>query len=172
VYATTAACAWDVCFWAEEWERGEEVLREGMATLERMGRAVHVSTIAAHLGEAVSLQGRFGEAERLSELSEELGASDDVYNETAWRRVRAKALAGRGVVGEAEALARQAVEVAVGAEFLDDAALAWLGLAGILRDAGNPEARTAATEALALFERKGNLIGARWARAFLDTPSS
>ncbi|HET9723947.1 MAG TPA: AAA family ATPase, partial [Actinomycetota bacterium] len=168
MYATTAACAWDVCFWAGDGERGEEALREGVEMLERMGRTVHVSTMWAHLGEAVALQGRFDEAERLSEVSEELGASDDVYNETAWRRVRAKALAGRGEVVRAEVLARQAVEVAAGAEFLDDAALAWLTLAGILRDAGDPEARTAAAEARALFDRKGNLVGARWASAFLD----
>ena len=140
--------------------------------LERMGRTVHASTIAAHLGEAVSLQGRFDEAERLSELSEELGASDDVYNETAWTRVRAKALAARGEIGQAEALARQAVEVAAGAEFLDDAALGWLGLAEILRNAGDPEAGAAATEALALFERKGNVVGAGWARAFIDAAPS
>jgi class 3 adenylate cyclase/tetratricopeptide (TPR) repeat protein len=171
-YATTAACAWDVSFWAEDWKRGEEVLREGLEMLERMGRTVHVSTIAAHLGQAVSLQGRFDEAERLSELSEELGVSDDAYNETAWRRVRAKALEARGDFGQAEVFARQAVEAAVGAEFLDDAALAWLGLAQILRNAGNLEAQTAASEALVLFERKGNLIGARWARAFLDDAPS
>ncbi len=167
-YAVTAGCVWDVCLWAEDWARGEEALREGLEMLERMGKKSPLSTVSANLGEAVYGQGRLDEAERLSEMSEELGASDDLYNETAWRRLRAKVLAARGDPGRAEGLARQAVEIAGGIGFLDDAALAWLDLAGILRDAGDPEAQTAAGEALALFERKGNLVGARRTRAFLD----
>lgn len=77
-------------------------------------------------------------------------------------------LAARGEIGQAETLTREAIEVAARAAFLDDAAHAWLQLAQILRGNGDHEARTAALEALALFERKGNLVGARWARAFLD----
>jgi tetratricopeptide (TPR) repeat protein len=168
MYAATAGCVWDVCLWAEDWARGEEALREGHEMLERMGKKTDLSTVSAHLGEAVYRQGRLDEAERLSEMSEELGASDDLYNETAWRRLRAKVLAARGDLGRAEELARQAVEIAGGIGFLDDAALAWLDLTGILRDVGDPDAQTAAGEALALFERKGNLVGARRARAFLD----
>jgi class 3 adenylate cyclase/tetratricopeptide (TPR) repeat protein len=167
MYAVTAGCVWDVCLWAEDWVRGEEALREGRELLERMGKKAHLSTIAADLGEAVYRQGRLEEAEGLSEMSEELGASDDVYNETAWRRLRAKVLAARGDLGRAQELARQAVEIAGRADFLDDAALSWLDLAGILRDAGDPGAQPAAAEALALFERKGNLVGARMVRAFI-----
>ena len=168
LYAVTAGCVWDVCLWAEDWARGEEALREGHEMLERMGKKSPLSTISAHLGEAVYRQGRLDEAERLSEMSEELGASDDLYNEMAWRRLRAKVLAARGGLGGAEALARQAVEIAGGIGFLDDAALAWLDLGVILRDAGDPEAQGAAGEALALFERKGNLVGTRRVRASLD----
>ena len=40
--------------------------------------------------------------------------------------------------------------------------------AAILRAKGEPGDETAAREALALFERKGNVVGARWARAFAD----
>ncbi|MGE5459083.1 MAG: hypothetical protein ACM3WR_00500, partial [Solirubrobacterales bacterium] len=168
MYALTAGCVWDVCLWAEDWVRGEEALREARELLEGMGNKAYLSTISADLGEAVYQQGRLDEAEGLSEMSEELGASDDVYNETAWRRLRAKVLAARGDLGGAERLARQAVEVARGAGFLDDAALSWLALAGILRDAGDPGSQTAAAESFALFERKGNLVGARRAREFLD----
>jgi class 3 adenylate cyclase/tetratricopeptide (TPR) repeat protein len=167
MYAATAGCAWDVCLWAGDWGQGEEVLREAHALLERMGKKSHLSTISADLGEAVYRQGRFDEAERLSEMSEDLGASDDVYNEARWRRLQAKVLAARGDLGRAEELARQAVGIAGGAGFLDDAALAWLDLAEILQAAGDPGAHPAAGEALALFERKGNLVGARRARAFL-----
>jgi tetratricopeptide (TPR) repeat protein len=169
MYAQTAGCAWDVCFWAEEWARGEQVLREAYEMLERMGKTTFLATSAAMLGEAVLRQGRVGEAERLSEISEELGGGDDVFNETAWRRLRAKVLAARGDLAGAQAFARLAVEKAAETGFLDDTALAWLALAEILRGAGDgDDARAAATEAVALFERKGNVVGAGWARGFLD----
>jgi tetratricopeptide (TPR) repeat protein len=165
MYARTASCAWDVCTWAQDWARGEEVLRESYEMLERKGMRLHLSTIAAHLGEAVFRQGHVDEAERLSVESEELGSSDDLYNEMSWRRLRAKVLAARGELAHARALARQAVEAAAGVGFLDEVALAWLDLAGTLTAAGDhPGARAAATEALGLFERKGNLVGAGWAR--------
>ena len=143
------------------------MLREGYE-IERMGKKTHLSTLAAHLGEAVFRQGRLDEAEGLSGVSEELGASDDLYNEAMWRRVRAKVLGARGDLDGAEALARQAVELAADVGFLDDAGLAWLDLAEILRAAGKEGAGAAAAEALALFERKGNLVGVGWARASLD----
>ena len=129
MYAQTASCAWDVCFWAEDWERGEQTLREAYELLERMGKKSVLSTVAAHLGAAVLRRGQLGEAERLSEVSEQLGASDDRYNETAWRRLRAKVLAARGDLERAEAFARQAVDIAAEVAFLDDAAGAWLDLA-------------------------------------------
>jgi class 3 adenylate cyclase/tetratricopeptide (TPR) repeat protein len=167
LYARTAGCAWDVSLWAQDWTRGEEVLRESYELLERLGMKLHLATIAAHLGEAVLHLGRLDEADRRSVESEELGASDDLYNEMAWRRLRAKVLAGQGDLVGARELARQAVDSAAGMGFLDDVALAWLDLSRILRAAGDPEARAAATEALGLFERKGNLVGAGWAREAL-----
>ena len=168
MYARTASCVWDVCSWARDWEHGEEVLRESYEMFERMGMHTHRSTVAAHLGEAVFGQGRVEEAQRLSVESEELGASDDLFNEMSWMRLRAKVAAAHDEPDQARALAKRAVEAAAGVGFLDEVALAWLDLAGILMAAGDPEARPAATEALGLFERKGNLVGAHWARELLD----
>jgi class 3 adenylate cyclase/tetratricopeptide (TPR) repeat protein len=172
MYARTASCVWDVCLWAQDWARGEEMLRDSYEMLERMGMKNHLSTIAAHLGEAVFHQGRLDEAERRSRESEKLGASDDLYNEMAWRRLRAKVLAAQGDLVGARELARQAVDSAAGVGFLDDVALTWLDLSRILDAAGDPEARAAATQALGLFERKGNLVGAGWAREALGETGS
>jgi tetratricopeptide (TPR) repeat protein len=168
MYARSSSCAWDVCSWAQDWTRGEDVLREGYEMLERMGKQIHVSSIAAHLGEAVFRQGRLEEAEALSGVSEELGARDDLFNEALWRRVRARVLGASGELDRAEALAREAVAIAADVGFLDDVGLAWLGLAEILREAGKEDAAAAAAEAVALFERKGNLVGVGWARACLS----
>jgi ATP/maltotriose-dependent transcriptional regulator MalT len=171
MYAQTAGCAWDVCLWAEDWVRGEEVLREGYEMVERLGMKTFLPTQAAHLGEAVYRLGRLDEAERLSETSEELGASDDAYNEMSWRRLRAKVLACRGDLAGAQALARRAVEMGRELGFLEEAALAWLDLAEILGASGDPGARAATMEARDRFERKGNLVGLARANALLgDLP--
>ncbi|HJV29289.1 MAG TPA: AAA family ATPase [Gaiellaceae bacterium] len=167
-YAVTAACVWDVCSWAEDWAGGEQALRESYDMLERMGEKSFLSTAASYLGEALYRQGRIDEAEAYSAISEKLGASDDRVNEAAWRILRAKTLSARGEFDRAEALAREAVEIAAETDYFELAAGTWLDLAEILRAAGNAEARTAAREALVLYERKGNVVGARRARAVVD----
>jgi class 3 adenylate cyclase/tetratricopeptide (TPR) repeat protein len=159
-YAITAGCVWDVCSLAEDWAGGEQALREGYAILERMEEKGFLSTSAAYLGEAVLRQGRFDEAERYSAISQELGASDDLLNEAVWRALRAKVLAARGDFEQAESLARAAVEIAASTDYLDLRAATWLDLAEILRAARSPELEAAASEALALYELKGNTVGA------------
>jgi class 3 adenylate cyclase/tetratricopeptide (TPR) repeat protein len=168
----SAGCVWDVCSWAEDWAGGEQALRESYELFEGMGEKSYLSTIAGQLGEAAYRQGRLGEAERYSEICEELGASDDRLNEALWRSVRAKVFAARGDFDRAEALEREAVGIASGTDYIELAAGTWLDLAEILRAAGKAEAPAAAQEALTLYERKGNLVGASRARALLDaTPA-
>jgi tetratricopeptide (TPR) repeat protein len=168
-YAATAGCVWDVCSWAEDWEGGEQALRECDAMLEEMGEKSLRSTVASYLGEAVYRQGRIDEAERYSAISEELGASDDRLNEAAWRALRAKVFSARGESARAESLAREAVGIALQTDYFELAAGTWLDLAEVLRAGDNSDARKAAREALTLYERKGNLVGARRARALLDS---
>jgi hypothetical protein len=64
--------------------------------------------------------------------------------------------------------ARRASEIYSGIDYLERAADAWLTLAEILRAQGDPGDDAAALEALALYERKGNIVGASWTRAFLE----
>jgi tetratricopeptide (TPR) repeat protein len=166
-YAVTAGCVWDVCSLAGDWDEGERALREGYAILEQMEEKSFLSTNAAYLGEALLQQGRFDEAERYSAISEELGASDDLVNEAAWRALRAKVLVGRGNFAQAESLARRAVEIAASTDYLDVRAATWLDLAEVLRAARRPEHETAASEALALYKLKGNIVGAARANAII-----
>ncbi len=165
--ATSGTCAWDVCSLAGDWARGEEFLRETYEELVRMGEKSFRSTVAAQLGEAALRQGRLEEALRYTEVSEEIGSSDDHMNEAAWRAVRAQVLAGRGEHEAAVTLAREAVELAEGTDYLEFVAEAWLKLAEVLRATGG-DAGAPASEALARYERKGNLVGAARARALLD----
>jgi class 3 adenylate cyclase/tetratricopeptide (TPR) repeat protein len=171
-YAATANCVWDVCLWSESWQRGEAALRESYELLERSENKAFLSTIALQLGDAVYRQGRLEEAERLADVGEDLTASDDTLNQVDLPMLRAKVRAARGDFAGAEPLARQGVQIAAETDLLDLAAGAWLGLAGILRAAGDPEAEAAANEALRLYQQKGNLVGAGWARSLLDaTPA-
>ncbi len=174
-YVVTANCAWDVCFWAEAWARGEEAVREAYERAKEMGNNTLLSTFALHLGEAAYAQGKLDEADRYGNEGKELSASDDTFNQATWGTLRANVLAARGDLTQAERLAREALEIAAGTDFVELAAEAWLALARILHATNETEAREAAAEALALYERKGNLVGAERAGALFaatTTPSA
>ena len=168
-YAMTAACVADVCFWAEDWERAEQALRESYVLLEERRETAAFATTASALGDAVFRQGQIDEAERLSAMSEEFGVSDDRFTQASWRALRAKVLAARGEFERAEALAREAVEIAVETDYFELAAATWLDLAEVLRAAGQADVAASAREALVLYERKGNLVGVGMAKALLET---
>jgi tetratricopeptide (TPR) repeat protein len=171
-YAGTADCVWDVCYWTGRWTVGEAALREAMAINERIGVKDSLPDYANSLGQAAYLTGRLDEADRHSEEAERVTASDDPLNGAGWRIVRARVLATRGDLTSAERLAREAVEIAARTDFIETTAGAWLALAEILRRGGDPQADSAAAQALDLYERKGNIVGAGWARDFLARPSS
>jgi ATP/maltotriose-dependent transcriptional regulator MalT len=106
------------------------------------------------------------EAERLSEIGEEVTAEDDVFGMAQWLTLRARVRAARGDLDGAEAFARRGVTLP--GEFVELAAEARFALAEALRLAGDPEASSWAAEALELYERKGNLVGAARVGEFLD----
>ena len=168
LYAISSGCVWDVCLWAGEWRRGEEALREGYEMLERMGNKAALSKIALELGDCVLRQGLIDEAERLSEIGEQVTPQEDVFCTSQWLTLRSRVRAARGDLAGAETFARRAIELPTADEFLEFAADARLALAEALRLAGAAGVQEAATEALELYERKGNLVGAQRARAFLD----
>jgi tetratricopeptide (TPR) repeat protein len=146
----------------------ERELRPACEALERMGAWGNLASVAPWLADALIVQGRDEEALRLIELAERSSTVGDADAEIKWRRVRAKLLARRGGVEEAERLARQATALAAGTDFLDGRAQAVADLAEVLRLAGRREEAAAEVEkALALYERKGNLVMAERARARL-----
>jgi hypothetical protein len=108
------------------------------------------------------------DAERWCELGEGLSVSDDVESTAHVALLRAKVRAARTDLVAAKELARQAVDLYSGTDFLERSADARLTLAQILRAEGHPDADSTALQALALYEQKGNLVGAGWVRAFLE----
>jgi predicted ATPase/class 3 adenylate cyclase len=150
----------------------EDNLRKGYRALEEMGERAFLSTTAAFLARAVLEQGRDEEAEDLAKLSARLAAKGDLLTQVVWRGVRARLLAGRARFGEAEALAREAVELAQTTDFLNHRADALLDLSQVLKASARvDEANASASEALRLYRSKGNVVSAAAAQSWLGEKS-
>src|SRR6266545_2745484 len=133
----------------------EERLRLGYEKLQEMGERALLATTAAMLAQAIHAQGRYQEADSFCLVSERTAAAEDLPTHVKWRGVRAKILGREGRMGEAEALAREAVQLAEPTDMLTMRADALVDLAVILDLRGlSAGAETAARKALALNDRK------------------
>jgi predicted ATPase len=146
----------------------ERELRRGYEDLRRMGERSFLSTVAALLSTALHAQGKDAEAERLSHEAEEAAASDDVASQILWRTARARILAARQQLDEAERLARGAVALAedIDAYFRADA---FVALAEVQRGGPHPDnPGDLIQRALAVYLAKGNIVAAQKTRRLLD----
>jgi hypothetical protein len=135
-----------------EFRAGYELLRE------LRERSSYLPIFAALLGLAVERQGRTEEALRLAAESERHAAPDEIGPRVLWTRVRARATHDVG-------LAREAVDLADGTDFLWDRADALVDLAELSPSMG--ERRSALERALELYETKGVVPAAEAVRAQL-----
>ena len=141
----------------------ETHLRREYEALDRMGERRLIPTTAAQLARAIAAQGqsRYDEATHLITISRETGVGEDVSAQVIGQGVSARILADRGHHTEAEQLAYSAAALAAQTDLLSERADTLLDLAHVLAAVGRvPEARAAATQALDLYQRKGNLPGA------------
>ena len=142
----------------------ETHLRREYESLDRMGERGVLATTAALLARAIAAQGhrRYDEATRLIAISREAGAGEDLSAQIIGQAVAARILADRGHHAEAEELARSAASLAAQTDLLSQRADTLLDLAHVLAVTGRvPEAHAAAAQALHLYQRKGNIPGAR-----------
>jgi tetratricopeptide (TPR) repeat protein len=146
----------------------EARLRRGYERLEQMGEKALLASTAAMLAQALYAQGRHDEAAQVCDVSEKAAAEDDISAQIGWRGVRAKLLAAERW-DEAHSLAAEAVRLAERTDFLTIHAEALVDLAEVLRQGGRAdEADAALAEALALFERKGDVASLARVRAEAD----
>jgi hypothetical protein len=102
-------------------------------------------------------------------VSEAATAPDDLSPGVQWRAVRAKLLARRRELEQAEALGREAVALAAETDFLVLRGDALMDLAEVLRAPGREtDAAPFVEQALELYEQKGNVVAAERARAMLS----
>jgi DNA-binding SARP family transcriptional activator/tetratricopeptide (TPR) repeat protein len=164
--------AW-ISIWAGRAADAERELRPVYERLRQLGSNSHFTSFAHLLGNAVYLQGRYDEAEALTQKCEVASRPNDVHSHVLWRSTRAKVFARRGRAAEARLLADEAVAFASASDFLPAHADALMDLAEILELGGDlPGAATALEQAILLYERKGNVLVAAQARAKLGALSS
>ena len=151
----------------------EGAMRWGCTNLEVIGETGALSTLQGMLAAVLCEQSRYGEAEALTLQSEQSADSDDLMTQIWWRCARARAAARRGAVTDAEALARDACAIADGGDYFEGQGRSREALAEVLRLAErNEEAKRAARDAVAIYQRKGSARLAERARAFSQGNSS
>jgi ATP/maltotriose-dependent transcriptional regulator MalT len=147
----------------------EARLRPDVETLSSMGEGGALATTTVLLAQAVFAQGRMGEAAELCSKAKQIAAAEDTMTQPIWRGVQAKILAREGRCAEAEALAREAVELLEPTDLLSHRGDAMLDLAEVLRTCARTDEADRATRAgLAFYELKGNATAAAHARSLLN----
>jgi hypothetical protein len=145
-------------------------LRFAYDSLSQMGEKDNFSTEAALLARAIAAQGekRYDEAAKLVAISEEAAADDDIVTQILGQGLSARMLASQRRYDEAADLGFSTVALAAQTDLLSQHADALIDLADVLTRSGRmADASRAAAEALALYQRKGNLPGAREALGYL-----
>jgi tetratricopeptide (TPR) repeat protein len=155
----------EIAVLAGDYEAAAGYLRDACASLEANGNFAELSTYAPARGRALCALGRFEEAEPLAIQGRDLGGDDDLTTQVIWREVAARVKASRGDYGEAESLAREAIEIAAQTDCPGLQADARCDFAEVLEAAGRRgEAVAAWREALDRYERKEMIPLARRVR--------
>jgi DNA-binding SARP family transcriptional activator len=148
-------------------EAAEAMVRPAVEGLQRMGDHALLASAGHLLAESLWRSRRADEAMLATVLAEGVTGEDDLAAEMGWRGVRAKILADRGEMRDAEALGREAAELGANSEFLLFAGWAYEDLAYVLAVEGKGnEARETRDLARAAYQRKGSMASiARLERA-------
>ncbi len=166
--------------WIDLWRgdpaAAERQLRWGHDELSEIKEMAWLPTVDGILAEAVHAQGRHDEAHELTAAIEGSAGSEDVYSQVLWRGVRAKVLARRGNLADAEGLARESVGLVESTDFLHGRWYALMTLAEVLQLAGRTEdAQPVVADAIRVAEEKGHVVRAKLARdlvARLEVPAA
>jgi ATP/maltotriose-dependent transcriptional regulator MalT len=151
-----------------DWRAGEQELRQGFEALESMGDKNYLAITAGWLAHCLYEQKRYDEADDFADVCEKSAAKSWVAAQVLWRGARAMVLAHRGDIEAGEALARQAVDLALQTDRVDTQTDALMDLAEVLRVGGRTaEAVPIVADALRRYEAKEVRPAAARARAFL-----
>jgi class 3 adenylate cyclase/tetratricopeptide (TPR) repeat protein len=148
--------------------RAEEVLREGLELLERIGDRAYYPTAALQLALCLYEQKRYDETEQLCAAARETTGADDLINFVELEGLEGGLLSQRGNHEEAEEHGRRAIALAETTDFFFARAWSRLMLAETLALGGRmEEAVSEAAIGLAHYDAKGDVTGSARARARL-----
>jgi tetratricopeptide (TPR) repeat protein len=138
------------------WAVAEPELRGAYDALEELGDKNYLSTVAGWLAHCLYALDRHDEAESFARTCREAAAGSAVTPQVLWRGAQAMVLARDGDLEGGEALAREAVELALQTDRFDIQTDALMDLAEVLRLAGRSgEAAAVVEDALGRYEAKG-----------------
>jgi ATP/maltotriose-dependent transcriptional regulator MalT len=133
-----------------------------------MGEKFILPPLTAFLARSVLAQGRHEEAAAITRTADELAADDDIEAQALLRSVRARILALEGKHGEAERLAREAVQLLRRTDAPVKQGDALMDLAEVLVKAGQIRAAQAVVEeSKRLYESKQSTVPHARAEALL-----
>jgi class 3 adenylate cyclase/tetratricopeptide (TPR) repeat protein len=143
-------------------DRCESVLRTAVDQLQRLDDRAFLSTVALNLADLLEREGRDDESRKLCVLARERTLAEDMTNFVMADAIEARLAAKSGAFEHAEALARQAVELAGSTDLVDLCGMySRAALAEVLALRGrSDEAATGAAEALAVHRAKEDVAGA------------
>jgi tetratricopeptide (TPR) repeat protein len=140
-----------------------------MLLIMALGAVSPASTAAALLTWSLARRGRHDEALRFADLAAAWAASDDMASQTGQLAARALVLAVRGDAKRPEDAAREAVRFAEPSDEISLRGDCLVTLATVLDRAGRrADAVVTLREAIAPYERKGNVVAADRARTGLS----
>jgi tetratricopeptide (TPR) repeat protein len=143
--------------WAGDFESAAVRLRTICRDLTAMGEKAFLSTAASDLAQALIDLGELNEAEEALRTAEEVGAGDDIATQVGIRAARARLLARRGRLSDAERAGQEAVAVAEAMDYADLLPAAQFALGDVRRLAGRmDEARSEWRAAIAGLDTIGN----------------
>jgi class 3 adenylate cyclase/tetratricopeptide (TPR) repeat protein len=151
----------------------EREYRTACEHLESIGEKGWLSTMAGLWADTLYTLDRLDEAKGAVRLSRDAATRDDHDAQALWRCAEAKLLAREGSFDEAEALALEAIDFIDRSDELNNSAFVVLGLVEVYGLAGRvDDAIRALDDAIARFERKGNLVMTERSRALRDELSA
>jgi class 3 adenylate cyclase/tetratricopeptide (TPR) repeat protein len=149
-------------------EGAESELRRGGEELSALGDTGFYSEVLCMLADVLIERDQDDEARLLCAKAEEVESPSDIGSVSHRLAVEGLLAARRGEHAEGERLARMAIEILAESDFYDSTGGWRMSLARTLLECGKPdEARASATEALAIYEAKGDEPAADWARELL-----
>ena len=147
----------DVAMLEGDMSRAEAAARETCETTEVTGELGNFMSFCCNLAQALLALGRDDEAETWLERGRETAPSEERIPQMLWRQAQGKVLARRGELQEGERLVREAVALGAETDMLNAHADALIDLAEVLA-LGGRDTRPELERALALYERKGNVV--------------